>query len=112
MKFEKEFDLNGFNKEAVSNIVNKGNDFFQEEVKENGVLLCKMDRADIFEYEMVTGRKVLDDAKKLILQYSKDGSFDSGLRVLAEKSKIHNGPDYVGYLLILEMRKSVTGNIR
>jgi len=105
MNIDKDFELNGFKEESVLNVVSKGDKLFQEEIEENGVLLCKMDRAEVFEYEALTGRKVLDAAKEVILQYSKDGTLDSGLQVLAEKSKIRSGPDYVGYLLVLEMQK-------
>jgi len=66
-----------------------------------------MDKADIFEYETATGRKVSDAAKELIRQHSKDGTLDSGLKVLAEKSSRHDGADYVGYLLVLGMREGI-----
>ena len=101
MQIDKDFDFNGFDKDAVLNVVNNGDKLFQEEIEEDGLLLCKMDRADICAYETRTGRKVLNAAKELILRYSKDGTLESGLKVLAGKSKIHSGPDYVGYLLVL-----------
>ena len=106
MKYENEFDFNGFNKEAVLNVVNKGDDLFQEKFEENGILLCKMDKADVLDFESTHGQSVVEAAKKLIMLYSTDGTIESGLQVLADKSKKHDGPDYVGYLLITEMRKS------
>lgn len=107
MKFDEDFDLGGFNREAVAAVVENAGRLFQEQIEENGILLCKMDKADIFEYETATGRKVLDAAKELILQHSKDGTLDSGLKVLAEKSSSHNGADYVGYLLVLGVREGI-----
>jgi len=100
----KDFDFGGFSPEEVTRFVSKADEVFQEQIKENGILLCKMDRADILEYEMTTGQSVLEAAKKLILQYSKDETLESGLEVLAEKSKLHDGADYVGYLLLMSMR--------
>ena len=64
-----------------------------------------MDKADMLEYEVTFGRSVAEAAKELILFYSVDGTLESGLQVLADKSKKHDGPDYVGYLLITEMRR-------
>jgi len=106
MKHEKDFDFNGFNEEVVSNVVNKGDVLFQKRIEEDGILLCKMDQADVLEFEATLGQSVVEAAKELIMFYSKDGTVESGLQVLADKSKKHDGPDYVGYLLITEMRKS------
>lgn len=32
-------------------------------------------------------------------------TFELGLKVLTEKSKIHDGLDYVGFMILIEMRK-------
>ena len=106
MKFDKDFDFNDFNKKTVLDAVYKSNELFNEVIEEDGIILCKMDKADMLEYEIIFGRSVAEAAKELILFYSVDGTLESGLQVLADKSQKHDGPDYVGYLLITEMRKS------
>lgn len=88
-------------------IVSKADDLFQEKIEEEGLLLCKMDRADMIEYEALTGKSILDTAKRIILSYSSDGTLAPGLAVLQEKSKQKDGPHYVGYLIVKEMRKEV-----
>ena len=105
MKYEQNFDFNGFSKEIVTNVVNKSNELFQDNFEENGTVLCKIDKADVLDFEATLGQSVVEAAKKLIMFYSTDGTLESGLKILASKSKKSDGPDYVGYLLITETRK-------
>lgn len=105
MKVDDDFDFNGFNKAAVFEIVEKGDKFFQEKLYENNLLICRIDRADIYEFEEITGKSALEEAKRIIRSHSTDGTLESGLEVIAKMSKLNDGPSYVGYLLIKEMRE-------
>lgn len=105
MKVDKGFDFSGFDKKTVLKTVEVADRLFQEQFNEGNLLLCTMDQADVIQFEAATGQKILDAAKELILSYSKDGTLESGLKILTEKSNKHNGPDLVGYLLLTSIRK-------
>lgn len=108
-ELDKGFDFEGFYPDVVFELVSRGDEFFQETITWNEITICKIDKWDRMEYEEKFHETIQAAAKKIILQYSTDGTLQSGLSVLTEKSKIKDGAKYVGWILIERLRNISPG---
>lgn len=91
-------------KEDLKRFIAAADMIFQTKIEVDGQLICKIDKADILEIEE-RGYDVKEEALKVVNAHSKDGTLASGIQRCAELSKLHDGPAYVGWMLIENILK-------
>ena len=108
MNFEKGFGFAGFLPDRIDEMLTIADDIFQEEIAIDGVVICRIDKADRIGYEEKFGESAGDAALRIVLEHSEDGSISAGLDKLSKLSKSGSAPRYVGWLLVSRMRNDIS----